>query len=101
MYSKFREICTQFIVLSFGLLRYNSWQILLTFQPILFRVASLALWQLNDCPSASEETLKNMGKVDQNQTTTKHNKAQTICIFLGMFCISHISFMMKFYKIFS
>ena len=40
---------------------------------ISFRVASLALGQSY---SASEVTLKDMGKMNQHQTTTKHNKAQ-------------------------
>ena len=37
--------------------------------PILFRDASLAVGQLYDCPSASEATLKNVGKIDVYQTT--------------------------------
>ena len=42
--------------------------------PIFFRVSSLALGQSYDCPSASEVTLKNMGKTGQHLTTTEHNK---------------------------
>ena len=34
-----------------------------SFLPISFRVASLALGQSHDCPSASEVTLKDMGKL--------------------------------------
>ena len=30
-------------------------------------------------PSANRGTLKNIGKTNQNLTTTKHNKAQTVC----------------------
>ena len=37
--------------------------------PILFRDASLAVGQSYDCPSASEATLKNVGKIDVYQTT--------------------------------
>ena len=40
--------------------------------PIFSRGASLALGQSYDCPSASEATLKDMGKIDQYQTMTKH-----------------------------
>ena len=39
---------------------------------IFFRVASLALGQSYDCPSAIEVTLKNMGKINLYSTTTKH-----------------------------
>ena len=42
--------------------------------PISFRVASLALGQSCDCPSANEATLKHMGKADWHQTTTENNK---------------------------
>ena len=52
--------------------------------PISFMVASLALGQSYDCPSASEETMKDMGKIDQNQATTKHNRAQIMCLILWM-----------------
>ena len=39
--------------------------------PIFIRVGSLAQGQSYDCPSASEATLKNRGKMNQYQTTTK------------------------------
>ena len=32
------------------------------------------------------------GKISQCITTTKHNKAKTVCIFLGIYCISLLSF---------
>ena len=38
----------------------------------VFRVASLALGQSYDCPSASEVTLKDLDKIDWHLTTTKH-----------------------------
>ena len=43
----------------------------MSFLPRFFMVASLALGQSYDCPSASEATLKDMGKIDSSQTTTK------------------------------
>ena len=43
-----------------------------THLPIPFRVTSLTLGQSYDCPSVSEVTLKDMGKTDKYQTTTKH-----------------------------
>ena len=65
----------------------------LTDFPISIRLTSLALWQSNDCPSASKATLMNMDKyfmwIDyerlHNHNKAKHNK--TVCIFLGIYCI--------------
>ena len=55
--------------------------------PISLRVTSLALGQSHDCPSANEVTLKYMGKVSRNLTTTKHNKTKDVCIILWMYCV--------------
>ena len=68
----------------------------LTDIPISIRLTSLALWQSNDCPSASKATLMNMDKYFMwihyewlhNHNKAKHNK--TVCIFLGIYCIIHI-----------
>ena len=65
----------------------------LTDFPISIRLTSLALWQSNDCPSASKATLMNMDKYFMwihyerfhNHNKAKHNK--TGCIFLGIYCI--------------
>ena len=65
----------------------------LTDFPISIRLTSLALWQSNDCPSASKATLMNMDKYFiwihyerlHNHHKAKHNK--TVCIFLGIYCI--------------
>ena len=67
----------------------------LTDFPISIRLISLALWQSNDCPSASKATLMNMDKYFMgihyerlhNHNKAKHNK--TVCIFLGIYCILH------------
>ena len=64
----------------------------LTYFPISIRLTSLALWQSNDCPSASKATLMNMDKYFMwihyerlhNHNKAKHNK--TVCIFLGIYC---------------
>ena len=64
--------------------------ITLTDFPIFIRLTSLALWQSNDCPSASKATLMNMDKSFMwihyerlhNHSKAKHNK--TVCIFLGI-----------------
>ena len=65
----------------------------LTDCPISIRFTSLALWQSNDCPSASKATLMNMDKYFMwihyerlhNHNKAKHNK--TVCIFLGIYCM--------------
>ena len=67
---------------------------ILTDFPISIRLTSLALWQSNDCPSASKATLMNMDKYFMwihyerlhNHNKAKHNK--TVCIFLGIYCTS-------------
>ena len=65
----------------------------LTDFPISIRLTSLALWQSNDCPSASKATLMNMDKYLMwihyerlhNHNKTKHNK--TVYIFLRIYCM--------------
>ena len=67
----------------------------LTDFPISIRLTSQALWQSNDCPSASKATLMNMNKYFMwihyerlhNHNKAKHNK--TVCIFLGIYCTTH------------
>ena len=67
----------------------------LTDFPISIRLTSLALWQSNDCPSASKATLMNMDKYFMwihyerlhNHNKAKHNK--TVCIFLGIYCTAY------------
>ena len=64
----------------------------LTDFPISIRLTSLALWQSNDCPSASKATLMSIDKYFMwihyerlhNHNKAKHNK--TVCIFLGIYC---------------
>ena len=67
----------------------------LTDFPIIIRLTLLALWQSNDCPTASKATLMNMDKYFMwihyerlhNHNKAKHNK--TVCIFLGIYCMYH------------
>ena len=69
----------------------------LTDFPISIRLTSLALWQSNDCPSASKATLMNMDEyfmwIDyerlHNHNKAKHNK--TVCIFLGIYCMDYVN----------
>ena len=69
----------------------------LTDFPISIRLTSLALWQSNDCPSASKATLMNMDKYFMwihYERLHNHNKAKhkkTVCIFLGIYCTYEIS----------
>ena len=66
---------------------------ILTDFPISIRLTSLALWQSNDCPSASKATLMNLDKYFMwihyerlhNHNKAKHHK--TVCIFLGIYCM--------------
>ena len=66
--------------------------------PISIRLTSLALWQSNDCHSASKATLMNMDKYFMrihyerlhNHNKAKHNK--TVCIFLGIYCTMGLFF---------
>ena len=66
----------------------------LTDFPISIRLTSLALWQSNDCPSASKATLMNMDKYFMwihYERLHNHNKAKhtkTVCIFLRIYCKS-------------
>ena len=84
LYSISQEICTRFLLCC----GYT-----LTAFPIFIRLTSLALWQSNDCPSASKSTLMNMDKYFMwihyerlhNHNKAKHNK--TVCIFLGIYCM--------------
>ena len=73
----------------------------LTDFPISIRLTSLALWQSNDCPSASKSTLMNMDKYFMwihyerlhNHNKAKHNK--TVCIFLGIYCNTKDVYLLK------
>ena len=60
----------------------------LTDVPISIRLTSLALWQSNDCPSASKATMMNLWihyERLHNHNKVKHNKI--VCIFLGIYCM--------------
>ena len=88
IYSISQEICTRFLRFAVLCCGYT-----LTDFPISIRLTSLALWQSNDCPSASKATLMNMDKYFMwihyerlhNHNKAKHNK--TVCISLGIYCM--------------
>ena len=68
----------------------------LTDFPISIRLTSLALWQSNDCPSASKATQMNMDKYFMwihyerlyNHNKAKHNKI--MCIYILGYTVWHI-----------
>ena len=92
-YSISQEICTRLLLCCAFLCCY-----VLTDLPISIRLTSLALWQSDDCPSASKATLMNMDKHFiwihyerlHNHNKAKHNK--TVCIFLGIYCMTLINY---------
>ena len=72
----------------------------LTDFPISIRLTSLALWQSNDCPSASKATLMNMDKYFMwihyerlhNHNKAKHNK--TVCYLLWNYFMCILLYML-------
>ena len=90
MYSISQEICTRFLLCCALLWLYIDWF------HISIRLISLALWQSNDCPSASKATLMNMDKYFMwihyerlhNHNKAKHNK--TVRILLGIYCTWYV-----------
>ena len=73
--------------------------------PIFFRLTSLALGQSFDCPSASEVSLKDMGKIAVCLTRRKHNLINSLKFYtyftinlyllLKMFCDSYLYIMLS------
>ena len=59
---------------------------LYNYSPISFTVASLALGQSYDCPSASEVILKDMGKIGQYKTQQSMNHVQISWDILYLLC---------------
>ena len=72
----------------------------LTDFPISIRLASLALWQSNDCPSASKATLMNMDKYFMwihyerlhNHNKAKHNKTVYFLGYTAMYMLHVLNF---------
>ena len=86
------KIYTQFCcaILCCGFIISSLWCHMI-YLPIFFRVTSLALGQSWDCPSASEVTLKDMGKINLYLTTREHKKLQTLYIIPGIYNVSDTS----------
>ena len=72
--------------------RKTNWKYWIKYIKPIWCPQQLALWQSNDCPSASKATVMNMDKYFMwihyerlhNHNKAKHNK--TVCIFLGIYC---------------
>ena len=72
----------------------------LTDFPISIRLTSLALWQSNDCPSASKATLMNMDKYFMwihYERLHNHNKAKHILLFMNLFSVQNCHWNLIFY----
>ena len=83
------EICTYFYhAMSCG---YQLFQIHMVNLPIFFKVASLALGQSCDCPSAREATLKNMGKINYYHTQQNTTHVHILWDVLQESCREYIS----------
>ena len=61
----------------------------------LSRVASHALEQPNDFPSASEVTLNDMNKISHYHATAKHNKVRIMWILTAKYCTINMFCMIK------
>ena len=87
MYCLYHKIYMQFCcVFILVWLYYHSRFIPVRNLPVFFKVASLAAaGQSSDCPTASEATLKDMGKIHWYQTMTKPNKAETMFKKFGLY----------------
>ena len=62
--------------------------ICMIYLPISFRVTSLALGQ-SYCPSASEVTLKDMGKIDNINPQPNTIWLHIMCIIIGMYSVAN------------
>ena len=68
------EICTWFCFTLFTCGYIIFWLNHVIHLPIFFKIVLLASGQSYNCPGTSEVTLKDIGKINDNQTTTKHEQ---------------------------
>ena len=89
LYSISQEICTRFVVLCFVVVMQsfimNSHEVFIHIHQGCF-AGTGAIVRLPQCQWSKPD---GYGKIGQCITTTKHSKAKTVCIFLGIYCISH------------
>ena len=89
-YSISQEICTRFVVLCFVVVMQsfimNSHEVFIHIHQGCF-TGTGAIVRLPQCQWSKPEEY---GKISQCITTTKHSKAKTVCIFLGIYCTCRI-----------
>ena len=85
-YSISQEICTRFFVLCFVVVMQsfimNSHKVFIHIHQGCF-AGTGAIVRLPQCQWSKPDVY---GKISQCITTTKHSKAKTVCIFLGIYC---------------
>ena len=88
IYSLSQEICTRFVVLCFVVVMQssimNSHEVFIHIHQGCF-AGTGAIVRLPQCQWSKPD---GYGKISQCITTTKHSKAKTVCIFLGIYCIT-------------
>ena len=72
-------------------LYHHFYNICRLYLPTFIRVVSLTPGAIVWLRGASEEMLKDIGKIDQWYTKTRHKKEMTVGIFLGMWSSTHLS----------
>ena len=86
LYSISHEICTRFVVLCFVVVMQsfimNSHEVFIHIHQGCF-AGTGAIVRLPQCQWSKPD---GYGKISQCITTTKHSKAKTACIFLGIYC---------------
>ena len=86
IYSISQEICTRFVVLCFvvvmQLFIMNSHEVFIHIHQGCF-AGTGAIVRLPQCQWSKPD---GYGTISQCITTTKHNKAKTVCIFFGIYC---------------
>ena len=82
---EYARVCFVLCIVILSVLYWLLWVVINL--SALFRVTSLALWQVYTCPSASQVTLTYMAKTKYYQTVTKHNKIELCSYF--MWCLVH------------
>ena len=87
-YSISQEICTRFVVLCFVVVMQsfimNSHEVFIHIHQGCF-AGTGAIVRLPQCQWSKPD---GYGEISQCITTTKHSKAKTVCIFIGIYCMS-------------
>ena len=98
MYSISQEICTRFCcaLLCCGMQSFimNSHEVFIHIHQGCF-AGTGAIVRLPQCQWSKPD---GYGKISQCITTTKHSKAKTVCIFLGIYCMTTVP-MLEIYRL--